>query len=67
MSSSALLESYFHHDGAGFMSLFLGKDNMTATFYDETGAQLYSAHSKRKYVQPHTNFTTPLTIKESSI
>jgi tartrate-resistant acid phosphatase type 5 len=45
---SALLESYFHHDGAGFMSLFLGKDNMTATFYDETGAQLYSAHSKRK-------------------
>jgi hypothetical protein len=58
VSSSALLESYFHHDGAGFMSLFLGKDNMTATFYDETGAQLYSAHTKRKYVQPHTNFRT---------
>jgi hypothetical protein len=46
---SAVLQSYFHHDGAGFMSIHLGKDVMNATFYDSNGTQLYTAQSTRKY------------------
>jgi hypothetical protein len=47
--NSAVLQSYFHHDGAGFMSIHLGKDVMNATFYDSNGTQLYTAQSTRKY------------------